>query len=82
VVPLTEKREGPEHPYRVVDRGAMRTSENAQTANFVEFYEREVRRIPIPRTSVNRGRCLRSSRAALLLAHHQHGAVCVPENRV
>src|SRR5215211_1878386 len=26
VLPLTEKREGPEHPYRVVDRGAMRTS--------------------------------------------------------
>ena len=42
----------------------------------------ELRRIPLPRTSVNRGRCLRSSRAALLLAHHQHGAVCVPHNRV
>ena len=41
MVPLTEKREGPEHPYRVVDRGAMRTSENAQNANFAktEFYE-------------------------------------------
>ena len=55
MVPLTEKREGPEHPYRVVDRGAMRTSENPQNANFVEFYEGEVRRIPIPRTPVNRG---------------------------
>jgi hypothetical protein len=55
VVPLTEKREGPERPYRVVDRGAMRTSENAQNANFVEFYKSEVqlRRIPIPRTRVN-----------------------------
>ena len=31
-----------QHPYRVVDRGAMRTSENAQTANFVEFYLGEV----------------------------------------
>jgi hypothetical protein len=41
VVPLTEKREGPEHPYRVVDRGAMRTSENPQNANFAltEFSE-------------------------------------------
>src|SRR5215212_11045106 len=55
VVPLTEKREGPERPYGVVDRGAMRTSENAQNANFVEFYKSEVqlRRIPIPRTRVN-----------------------------
>ena len=34
MVPLTEKREGSEHPYRVVDRGAMRPSENAQNANF------------------------------------------------
>jgi hypothetical protein len=34
VVRLTEKREGPEHPYRVVDRGAMRTSENPQKAKF------------------------------------------------
>jgi hypothetical protein len=30
------------------------TSENAQTAKFVEFYERAVRRIPILGTSVNR----------------------------
>jgi hypothetical protein len=56
VVRLTEKREGPEHPYRVVDRGAMRTSENAQKANFVEFYKSELRRIPIPRTPVNKGK--------------------------
>jgi hypothetical protein len=48
-------REGPEHPYRVVDRGAMRTSENPQKAKFAEFYERELRRIPIPRTTVNKG---------------------------
>jgi hypothetical protein len=34
VVHLTEKREGPEQPYGVVDRGAMRTSENPQNANF------------------------------------------------
>src|SRR5215217_7409141 len=35
-----------------------RTSESAQNANFVEFYKSEVqlRRIPIPRTSVNRGK--------------------------
>src|SRR5215208_6935363 len=58
VVPLTEKREGPERPYGVVDRGAMRTSENAQKAKFVEFYKSEVqlRRIPIPRTPVNKGK--------------------------
>jgi hypothetical protein len=39
-----------------------RTSENPQNANFVEFYEREVRRIPIPRTWVNKGLlvCLRA----------------------
>jgi hypothetical protein len=30
------------------------TSENPQNANFVEFYKGEVRRIPIPRTPVNR----------------------------
>src|SRR5215212_11633609 len=34
---------------------SLRTSENPQNANFVEFYEREVRRIPIPRTRVNKG---------------------------
>ena len=34
MVHLTEKREGPEQPYGVVDRGAMRTSENPQNANF------------------------------------------------
>jgi hypothetical protein len=33
--------------------GAIRTSEKPQNANFVEFYEGEVRRIPIPRTPVN-----------------------------
>jgi len=38
----------PENPYR-------RTSENPQNANFVEFYKGEVRRIPIPGTSVNKG---------------------------
>jgi hypothetical protein len=43
VVPLTEKREGPEHPYRVVDRGAMRTSENPQKAKFAEFSFHDVR---------------------------------------
>src|SRR5215208_4218179 len=32
------------------------TAENAQTANFGEFYEGEVRRIPIPRTQVNKGK--------------------------
>src|SRR5215212_7227111 len=31
VVHLTEKGEGSEQPYRVVDRGAMRTSENAHS---------------------------------------------------
>src|SRR5919112_203832 len=40
-----------------------------------------LRRIFLPRTPVNRGRCVRSSRAPLL-AHHHHGAVCVPEDRV
>jgi hypothetical protein len=33
-----------------------RTSENPQNANFVEFYKGEVRRIPIPRTTVNKGK--------------------------
>jgi hypothetical protein len=37
VLDLGEKREGPEHPYRVVDWEAMRTSENAQKAKFVEL---------------------------------------------
>jgi hypothetical protein len=41
VLDLGEKREGPENPYRVVNRGAMRTSENPQNANFAltEFSE-------------------------------------------
>src|SRR5215208_5932313 len=37
-----------------------RTSENPQNANFVEFYKGEVRRIPIPRTSVNKGKAERA----------------------
>src|SRR5215213_7507234 len=32
------------------------SSENDQNANFGEFYECEVRRIPIPRTPVNKGK--------------------------
>jgi len=41
-----------------------RTSENPQNANFAEFYKGEVRRIPIPRTWVNKGLlvCLRAFR--------------------
>ena len=42
---LREKREGPEHPYGVVERSY---------ANFRELRHHEVRRIHIPRTSVNR----------------------------
>src|SRR5215217_9229613 len=41
----------------------------------------ELLRILLPRTSVNRGGSVRSSRADLL-AHHQHWAVRVPDNRV
>jgi hypothetical protein len=48
--PFREHYQGPE---------LCGTSENAQTANFVEFYKgevrSEVRRIPIPRTPVNKG---------------------------
>jgi len=33
----------------------MRTSENCSYANFVELRQFELRRIPIPRTSVNKG---------------------------
>jgi hypothetical protein len=33
------------------------------------------------RSSVNRGRCVRPSRAALF-AHHQHGAMSMPHHRV
>jgi hypothetical protein len=35
--------------------GTMRTSQNAVWANFAESPKGEVRRIPIPRTSVNKG---------------------------
>jgi hypothetical protein len=34
----------------------MRTSENSLNANFAESPERELRRIPIPRTPVNKGK--------------------------
>jgi hypothetical protein len=47
VLDLTEKCEGPEHPYGVVDRSY---------ANFGECPKGEVRRIPILGTSVNKGR--------------------------
>jgi hypothetical protein len=47
VLDLREKGEGPENPYGVVDRSY---------ANFGELRKGEVRRIYIPRTSVNRGK--------------------------
>jgi hypothetical protein len=39
----------------VTEPSGERTSENLHNSNFVEFYEREVRRIPILGTSVNKG---------------------------
>jgi hypothetical protein len=47
-------------------------SENAMYANFVEFYKGEVRRIPIPRTRVNKGKKKRKGRGLLLTANPQN----------
>jgi hypothetical protein len=44
VVPLTEKREGPEHPYRVVDR----SDANFRESPFCEVASRIGRRSPAP----------------------------------
>ena len=49
--------------------------------NFREWRLDELLRTPLLRSSVNRGRGVGPSRAALL-AHHQHGAVGMPHNRI
>src|SRR5918994_2778532 len=57
VLHLGEKRKGPEHPYGIVDQSY---------ANFRECPKGEVRRIPIPRTPVNKGKRARAGITSIL----------------
>src|SRR5215208_6224722 len=59
----------------IVSQALRQTLRSGVMRYFLELRHGELRRIHLPRTSVNKGRRLRSSSAALLLAHHHHGAV-------
>jgi hypothetical protein len=60
--------------------GAMRTSENSFKANFRESPECELRRILIPRTSVNKGKKDKRKREPILDMGSPNSLLSLPDS--